>query len=182
PDAMEGPTPVSALMHAATMVTAGIYMVARNYTIYINAEAAMVVVAIIGSFTAVMAATIALTQNDIKKVVAYSTVSQLGYMAFALGTGAWAAAIFHLMTHAFFNGLLFLGCGSGFHAMHEEQDMRNMGGLRKYLPVTFWTFLAASLANAGVIPLAGFWSKDEIIVGAWVSDSPYGKVASILGF
>ncbi|HWV35781.1 MAG TPA: NADH-quinone oxidoreductase subunit L [Thermomicrobiales bacterium] len=181
PDAMEGPTPVSALMHAATMVTAGIYMVARNYTIYINTETAMLVVAVVGSFTAVMAATIALAQNDIKKVVAYSTVSQLGYMAFALGTGAWVAAIFHLMTHAFFKGLLFLGCGSVIHGMHDEQDMRNMGGLRKHMPVTFWTFLIASLANAGVIPLAGFWSKDEIIVGAWVSDSSYGKVASILG-
>jgi NADH-quinone oxidoreductase subunit L len=181
PDAMEGPTPVSALMHAATMVTAGIYMVARNYTIFINSETAMLIVAVIGSFTAVMAATIALTQNDIKKVVAYSTVSQLGYMAFALGTGAWVAAIFHLMTHAFFKGLLFLGCGSVIHGMHEEQDMRKMGGLRKHMPLTFWTFLIASLANAGVMPLAGFWSKDEIIVGAWISDSPYGKVASILG-
>ena len=181
PDAMEGPTPVSALMHAATMVTAGVYMVARNYTIFINSETAMLVVAIVGSFTAVMAATIALAQNDIKKVVAYSTVSQLGYMVFALGTGAWVAAIFHLMTHAFFKGLLFLGCGSIIHGMHDEQDMRNMGGLRKHMPLTFWTFLIASLANAGVIPLAGFWSKDEIIVGAWVSDSAYGKVASILG-
>jgi NADH-quinone oxidoreductase subunit L len=178
PDAMEGPTPVSALMHAATMVTAGIYMVARNYTIFINSETAMLVVAVVGSFTAVMAAT---TQNDIKKVVAYSTVSQLGYMAFALGTGAWVAAIFHLMTHAFFKGLLFLGCGSVIHGMHDEQDMRKMGGLRKHMPITFVTFLIASLANAGVMPLAGFWSKDEIIVGAWISDSPYGKVASILG-
>jgi NADH-quinone oxidoreductase subunit L len=156
-------------------------MVARNYAIFINSETAMLIVAIVGSFTAVMAATIALTQNDIKKVVAYSTVSQLGYMAFALGTGAWVAAIFHLMTHAFFKGLLFLGCGSVIHGMHEEQDMQKMGGLRKHMPVTFWTFLVASLANAGVIPLAGFWSKDEIIVGAWISDSPYGKVASILG-
>ncbi len=181
PDAMEGPTPVSALIHAATMVTAGIYMVARNYTIFMSSETAMLVVAVIGSFTAVMAATIALTQNDIKKVVAYSTVSQLGYMAFALGTGAWVAAIFHLMTHAFFKGLLFLGSGSVIHGMHEEQDIRNMGGLRKHMPVTFWTFLIGSLANAGVFPLAGFWSKDEIIVGAWVSDSAYGKVAAILG-
>jgi NADH-quinone oxidoreductase subunit L len=181
PDAMEGPTPVSALIHAATMVTAGIYMVARNYTIFMHSETAMLVVAVVGSFTAVMAATIALTQNDIKKVVAYSTVSQLGYMAFALGTGAWVAAIFHLMTHAFFKGLLFLGCGSVIHGMHEEQDIRRMGGLRKHMPLTFWTFLIGSLANAGVIPLAGFWSKDEIIVGAWISDSPYGKVAAILG-
>ena len=181
PDAMEGPTPVSALIHAATMVTAGIYMVARNYTIFMSSETAMLVVAVIGSFTAVMAATIALTQNDIKKVVAYSTVSQLGYMAFALGTGAWVAAIFHLMTHAFFKGLLFLGSGSVIHGMHEEQDIRNMGGLRKHMPVTFWTFLIGSLANAGVFPLAGFWSKDEIIVGAWISDSDFGKVAAIMG-
>jgi NADH-quinone oxidoreductase subunit L len=181
PDAMEGPTPVSALMHAATMVTAGIYMVARTYPIFLQSETAMLVVAMIGALTAFLGASIALTQNDIKKVVAYSTVSQLGYMAFALGTGAWLAAIFHLMTHAFFKGLLFLGCGSVIHGMHEEQDMRYMGGLRKYMPITFWTFLAASLANAGVIPFAGFWSKDEIIVGAWVSDSSFGKVASIVG-
>jgi NADH-quinone oxidoreductase subunit L len=181
PDAMEGPTPVSALMHAATMVTAGIYMVARTYPIFLQSETAMLIVAMVGALTALMAATIALTQNDIKKVVAYSTVSQLGYMAFALGTGAWMAAIFHLMTHAFFKGLLFLGCGSVIHGMHEEQDMRNMGGLRKYMPITFWTFLAASLANAGVIPFAGFWSKDEIIVGAWVSDSSFGKIASVVG-
>jgi len=181
PDAMEGPTPVSALIHAATMVTAGIYMVARNYTIYLQSETAMTVVAIVGAFTAFMAATIALTQNDIKRVVAYSTVSQLGYMAFALGTGAWLAAIFHLMTHAFFKGLLFLGCGSVIHGMHEEQDIRNMGGLRKHMPVTFWTFLIGALANAGVVPLAGFWSKDEIIVGAWISDNWFGKPAAIIG-
>ncbi len=181
PDAMEGPTPVSALMHAATMVTAGIYMVARTYPIFIQSETAMLIVAMVGALTAFMGASIALTQNDIKKVVAYSTVSQLGYMAFALGTGAWVAAIFHLMTHAFFKGLLFLGCGSVIHGMHEEQDMRYMGGLRKYMPITFWTFLAASLANAGVIPLAGFWSKDEIIVGAWISDSSFGKIASVIG-
>src|SRR5680860_1676837 len=181
PDAMEGPTPVSALIHAATMVTAGIYMVARSYTIFISSETAMLFVTVIGAFTAFMAATIALTQNDIKRIVAYSTLSQLGYMAFALGTGAWVAAIFHLMTHAFFKGLLFLGCGSVIHGMHEEQDMRYMGGLRKYMPITFWTFLIASLANAGVIPLAGFWSKDEIILGAWISDSSFGKVASIIG-
>jgi NADH-quinone oxidoreductase subunit L len=181
PDAMEGPTPVSALIHAATMVTAGIYMVARAHSIFISSETAMLVVAVIGAFTAVMAATIALAQNDIKRVVAYSTVSQLGYMAFALGTGAWVAAIFHLMTHAFFKGLLFLGCGSVIHGMHEEQDIQNMGGLRKYMPITFWTFLIGALANAGVIPLAGFWSKDEIIVGAWISDSPFGKIAAIMG-
>ncbi len=181
PDAMEGPTPVSALIHAATMVTAGIYMVARSYTIFTSSEDAMLFVAVIGSLTAVMAASIALTQHDIKKVVAYSTVSQLGYMAFALGTGAWVAAIFHLMTHAFFKGLLFLGSGSVIHGMHGEQDMRNMGGLRKHMPITFWTFLIGSAANAGIFPLAGFWSKDEIIVGAWISDSPFGKIAAVLG-
>ncbi|MGI8484285.1 MAG: NADH-quinone oxidoreductase subunit L [Thermomicrobiales bacterium] len=181
PDAMEGPTPVSALIHAATMVTAGIYMVARTHTIYMGSQTAMLVVAIIGAFTALMAATIALTQNDIKRIVAYSTVSQLGYMVFALGTGAWVAAILHLMTHAFFKGLLFLGCGSVIHGMHGEQDIRKMGGLRKYMPITFGTFLVGSLANAGVIPFAGFWSKDEIIVGAWASDSSVGKLASIVG-
>jgi len=181
PDAMEGPTPVSALIHAATMVTAGIYMVARAHLIFISSETAMLVVAVIGAFTALMAATIALAQNDIKRIVAYSTVSQLGYMAFALGTGAWVAAIFHLMTHAFFKGLLFLGCGSVIHGMHEEQDIQRMGGLRKYMPITFWTFLIGALANAGLIPLAGFWSKDEIIVGAWISDSPFGKIAAIVG-
>ncbi len=181
PDAMEGPTPVSALIHAATMVTAGIYMVARTHTIYMQSETAMLVVAIIGAFTALMAASIAVTQNDIKRIVAYSTVSQLGYMVFALGTGAWVAAIFHLMTHAFFKGLLFLGCGSVIHGMHGEQDIRKMGGLRKVMPITFITFLIGSLANAGVIPFAGFWSKDEIIVGAWSSDSQVGKLAAIVG-
>lgn len=181
PDAMEGPTPVSALIHAATMVTAGIYMVARTHTIYMGSQTAMLVVAIVGAFTALMAASIAITQNDIKRIVAYSTVSQLGYMVFALGTGAWVAAILHLMTHAFFKGLLFLGCGSVIHGMHGEQDIRKMGGLRKYMPITFSTFLIASLANAGVIPFAGFWSKDEIIVGAWASDSSVGKLASVVG-
>jgi NADH-quinone oxidoreductase subunit L len=181
PDAMEGPTPVSALIHAATMVTAGIYMVARSYTIFISSETAMLVVTVIGAFTAFMAATIALTQNDIKRVVAYSTLSQLGYMVFALGTGAWVAAIFHLMTHAFFKGLLFLGCGSVIHGMHEEQDIQKMGGLRKYMPITFWTFLIGALANAGIIPLAGFWSKDEIILGTWISDSVIGKPVAIVG-
>jgi len=180
PDAMEGPTPVSALIHAATMVTAGIYMVARTHVIYMNSETAMLVVALIGAFTAFMAASIAITQNDIKRVVAFSTLSQLGYMALALGTGAWTAAIFHLMTHAFFKALLFLGAGSVIHGMHDEQDIRKMGNLRKYMPLTFWTFLIGSLANAGVVPLAGFWSKDEIIVGAWVSDSSVGKLVAIV--
>ncbi|HEU0165161.1 MAG TPA: NADH-quinone oxidoreductase subunit L, partial [Thermomicrobiales bacterium] len=181
PDAMEGPTPVSALIHAATMVTAGIYMVARTHVIYMQSETAMLVVALIGAFTAFMAATIAITQNDIKRVVAYSTLSQLGYMAIALGTGAWVPAIFHLMTHAFFKALLFLGAGSVIHGMHEEQDIRKMGGLRKYMPITFWTFLVGALANAGVIPFAGFWSKDEIISSAWVSDSSVGKLVAIVG-
>ncbi|MBA2276581.1 MAG: NADH-quinone oxidoreductase subunit L [Chloroflexia bacterium] len=181
PDAMEGPTPVSALIHAATMVTAGIYLVARAHRIFEQSETAMVVVALIGAFTALMAATIALTQYDIKRVIAYSTLSQLGYMCFALGTGAWVAAIFHLMTHAFFKGLLFLGSGSVIHGLHDEQDMRRMGGLRHHMPITFWTFLIAATANAGVIPLAGFWSKDETIVGSWISDSPVGKLVAIVG-
>lgn len=180
PDAMEGPTPVSALIHAATMVTAGIYMVARTHVIYMSSETAMTVVAIIGGFTAFMAASIALTQNDIKRVVAFSTLSQLGYMALALGTGAWIPAIFHLMTHAFFKALLFLGAGSVIHGMHDEQDIRKMGGLRKYMPLTFWTFLIGSLANAGLVPFAGFWSKDEIIVGSWVSGTMHGKVLAIV--
>jgi NADH-quinone oxidoreductase subunit L len=183
PDAMEGPTPVSALIHAATMVTAGIYMVARSHAIFEASHTAMFVVATVGAFTAFMAATIGLTQNDIKRVVAYSTVSQLGYMAFALGSGAWVAGIFHLMTHAFFKGLLFLGCGSVIHGMHEEQNIKKMGGLRKYMPITFWTFLIAALANAGVIPFSGFWSKDEIIVGAWTSQElvSWGNVVAIVG-
>ena len=183
PDAMEGPTPVSALIHAATMVTAGIYLIARSHTLIQDSHTAMFVIATVGAFTALMAASIGMVQNDIKRVVAYSTVSQLGYMAFALGTGAWMTAIFHLMTHAFFKGLLFLGCGSVIHGMHEEQNIQNMGGLRKYMPLTFWTFLIGSLANAGVVPLAGFWSKDEIITGAWTSSTfpNYGKFIAIVG-
>jgi NADH-quinone oxidoreductase subunit L len=169
PDAMEGPTPVSALIHAATMVTAGIYLVARSNPIYLQAPDAMLVVAVIGCFTAFLGASIATVQNDIKRVVAYSTVSQLGYMALALGVGAWVTAIFHLISHAFFKACLFLGSGSVIHGMHEEQNIQKMGGLRKYMPITFWTFLIASLANAGVFPFAGFWSKDEIITGAWES-------------
>ena len=183
PDAMEGPTPVSALIHAATMVTAGIYLIARSQAIVSESATAMLVIAGIGALTAFMGASIAITQNDIKRIVAYSTVSQLGYMAFALGTGAWASAIFHLMTHAFFKGLLFLGCGSVIHGMHHEQDIQKMGNLRKYMPITFWTFLVGSLANAGVVPLAGFWSKDELIVGAWASlTAPtFGKVVAVVG-
>jgi NADH-quinone oxidoreductase subunit L len=166
PDAMEGPTPVSALIHAATMVTAGVYMVARLNPIFSLAPDALLIVAIIGATTAVLGSTIALANNDIKRVVAYSTVSQLGYMFAGLGVGAWASAIFHLMTHAFFKGLLFLGSGSVIHGMHGEQDIRKMGQLKNKMPITFWTFLVASLANAGVIPFAGFWSKDEIIGNA----------------
>jgi NADH-quinone oxidoreductase subunit L len=180
PDAMEGPTPVSALIHAATMVTAGIFVMARAYPIVSQSADAMQVIAIIGVATAFVAATIALTQNDIKKVVAYSTVSQLGFMAFALGSGAWIAAIFHLVTHAFFKGLLFLGAGSVIHGMHEEQDMRKMGGLKKYMPLTYYTFLIGAAANAGIIPLAGFWSKDEIILGTWLGDQPVVMVVAFI--
>ena len=166
PDAMEGPTPVSALIHAATMVTAGIYLIVRTHTFYESAPTAMLVVALIGAFTSFMAATIAVAQNDIKRVVAYSTLSQLGYMAMGAGVGAFIPAIFHLVTHAFFKGCLFLGAGSVIHGMHEEQNIQRMGGLRRWMPVTFWTFLAASFANAGMIPFAGFWSKDEILLDA----------------
>ena len=178
PDAMEGPTPVSALIHAATMVTAGIYLIARTHTFYQFAPNAMLVVALVGAFTAFMASTIAVAQNDIKRVIAYSTLSQLGYMAMGAGVGAFIPAIFHLVTHAFFKGCLFLGAGSVIHGMHEEQNIQNMGGLRRYMPVTFWTFLIASLANAGVVPFAGFWSKDEIIVGSWISNEiPHREVS-----
>ena len=163
PDAMEGPTPVSALIHAATMVNAGVYLVARTNPIFASAPGAMVVVAAIGIFTAILAASIAMTQTDIKRVLAYSTLSQLGYMFAALGVGAFTAAIFHLMTHGFFKGLLFLGSGSVIHAVHEEQDMRKMGGLAKKIPHTYRTMLIGSIAIAGIPPLAGFFSKDEIL-------------------
>jgi NADH-quinone oxidoreductase subunit L len=167
PDAMEGPTPVSALIHAATMVTAGVYMVVRCSPIFSRSEIALSVVVIIGVLTAFMAATIGLVQRDIKRVLAYSTVSQLGYMFVAAGVGAFSAGIFHLMTHAFFKALLFLGAGSAIHAMSGEQDLMKMGGLRKYTPVTFWTMLIAALAISGIFPLAGFFSKDEILWSAW---------------
>jgi len=167
PDAMAGPTPVSALIHAATMVTAGVYMVARLNFLFSMAPATMMVVATVGAVTALFAATIAVTQNDIKKVLAYSTISQLGYMFVAVGVGAYAAGVFHLMTHAFFKACLFLGAGSVIHAMGGEQDMRKMGGLREKVPITFWTFLAATLAISGVPPFAGFMSKDEIIWRAY---------------
>jgi NADH-quinone oxidoreductase subunit L len=163
---MEGPTPVSALIHAATMVTAGVYMVARCSVLYLLAPAAMVVVVIIGLLTALMAASIALVQTDIKRVLAYSTISQLGYMFVACGVGAFGAGVFHLITHAFFKALLFLGAGSVIHALNGEQDIRRMGGLKDHLPITYITFLIASLAIAGVFPFAGFFSKDEILWAA----------------
>ena len=169
PDAMEGPTPVSALIHAATMVNAGVYLVARANPIFGHAQSAMVVVAAIGIFTAILAASIAFTQTDIKRVLAYSTLSQLGYMFAALGVGAWTAAIFHLMAHGFFKGLLFLDSGSVIHAVHDEQDMRRMGGLWRKIPITYWTMLIGSLAIAGIPPLAGFFSKDEILGEAFKS-------------
>jgi len=163
PDAMEGPTPVSALIHAATMVNAGVYLVARANPLFAAAPDVMVIVAGIGIFTAILAASIAMTQTDIKRVLAYSTLSQLGYMFASLGVGAWVAAIFHLMTHGFFKGLLFLGSGSVIHAVHEEQDMRKMGGLRKKIPQTYLTMLIGAIAISGIPPLAGFFSKDEIL-------------------
>jgi NADH-quinone oxidoreductase subunit L len=167
PDAMAGPTPVSALIHAATMVTAGVYMVCRMSALYSAAPEALAIVAAVGALTALFAATMGLTATDIKKVLAYSTVSQLGYMFAAAGVGAYVAAIFHLMTHAFFKALLFLGAGSVIHGLHGEQDIRRMGGLRHKMPRTWWTFGAATLAIAGIFPFAGFFSKDEILAGAW---------------
>jgi NADH-quinone oxidoreductase subunit L len=175
PDAMVGPTPVSALIHAATMVTAGVYMVARCSILYVLSPITMEVVAIVGAVTAIFAATIGLVQNDIKKVLAYSTISQLGYMFLAMGVAAFSAGIFHLMTHAFFKALLFLGSGAVIHAMHDEQDIRKMGGLKEYLPITYRTFLIGAIAIAGIPPFAGFFSKDEILwktfsseQGSWI--------------
>ncbi|THU42030.1 NADH-quinone oxidoreductase subunit L [Niastella caeni] len=173
PDAMAGPTPVSALIHAATMVTAGIYMIARSNILYTMAPETQSVVAAIGLATALFAATIAIKQNDIKKVLAYSTVSQLGYMFLGLGVGAYTGAVFHVMTHAFFKALLFLGAGSVIHAMHHEQDIRNMGGLKKHLPVTHLTFLIGCIAIAGIPPFSGFFSKDEILAAAFAKDHLY---------
>jgi NADH-quinone oxidoreductase subunit L len=169
PDAMAGPTPVSALIHAATMVTAGVYMVARMHPVYLMAPEVLTLVAAVGAATALFAATIGLAQTDIKKVLAYSTISQLGYMFLGVGVAAFGAGIFHLLTHAFFKALLFLGAGSVIHALHGQQDMRRMGGLRSSLPVTYWTMLAATLAIAGLPPLAGFFSKDEILWRTWES-------------
>ena len=181
PDAMAGPTPVSALIHAATMVTAGIYVVVRSNVLFRSSTEALMVVAVIGAATALFAATIGVAQNDIKKVLAYSTVSQLGFMFIAAGVGAFVAAIFHLVTHAFFKACLFLGSGSVIHAMGGEQDIRKMGGLRKKLPVTFWTFAIATLAIAGFPPLAGFFSKDEILASAWATPYFNGKIIYIIG-
>jgi len=172
PDAMEGPTPVSALIHAATMVTAGVYMVCRSNALYSRAPETLMIVAVVGSLTAIFAATIGFAQRDIKRVLAYSTVSQLGYMFAALGVGAFVGGIFHLMTHAFFKALLFLGSGSVIMAMHHEQDMMKMGGLKKHLPWTYWTMLAGTIAIAGIPPFAGFFSKDEILWKAWSNGHP----------
>jgi NADH-quinone oxidoreductase subunit L len=182
PDAMEGPTPVSALIHAATMVTAGVYMVSRSHVIFERAPSALTVVAMIGTLTAFFAATIGIVQTDIKKVLAYSTVSQLGYMFIACGVGAFSAGVFHLMTHAFFKGLLFLGAGSVIHAVGGEQDMRKMGGLKSYIPVTFGVMLIATAAIAGVPPLAGFWSKDEILWKAYQTNPAYWFVGVVTAF
>ncbi|MCL4491519.1 MAG: NADH-quinone oxidoreductase subunit L [Nitrospirae bacterium] len=180
PDAMEGPTPVSALIHAATMVTAGVFMVARFNPVFSLSEVAMNVVAVTGAVTSLFAATIALVQNDIKRIIAYSTVSQLGYMFLACGVGAYGAGVFHLYTHAYFKALLFLGAGSVMHAMSGELDIQKMGGLKKYMPVTYWTFLIASLSIAGIPGLAGFFSKDEILWLAY-NGGPVGKVVWAIG-
>jgi NADH-quinone oxidoreductase subunit L len=181
PDAMEGPTPVSALIHAATMVTAGVYVVARSHILFEHSETALVVVATIGCATALFAATIGLVQTDIKKVLAYSTVSQLGYMFLACGVGAFGAGIFHLMTHAFFKALLFLAAGSVIHAMGGEQDMRHMGGLSKKIKVTYWTMLMATLAIAGAPLFAGFFSKDAILFSAFTVGGNGGHVLYAIG-
>ena len=180
PDAMEGPTPISALIHAATMVTAGVFMVARLSPLYNLSPTAMTVVALVGGLTMVLGATIALTQTDIKRVVAYSTMSQLGYMMMACGLGAYAAGMYHLLTHGAFKALLFLGCGSVIIALHHEQDMRKMGGLKDKLPVTYWTFLIGSLALAGFPLTAGFFSKDDLLVSAW-SAGTLGQVLAVFG-
>ncbi|WP_395076921.1 NADH-quinone oxidoreductase subunit L [Flavobacterium sp.] len=183
PDAMAGPTPVSALIHAATMVTSGIFMVTRMHFLFDVAPDVQLIMAIVGTVTAIVAASIGLVQNDIKKVLAYSTVSQLGLMFLALGLGAYEVAVFHVITHAFFKACLFLGSGSVIHALHGEQDMRNMGGLKKYMPITFWTMMISTLAISGIFPFAGFWSKDEILLTAfngniilWIT----GSIASIM--
>ena len=184
PDAMAGPTPVSALIHAATMVVAGVYLVARLYGVFFTGFSIEVggtnLVAIIGAITVLIAALLAFVQDDVKKVLAYSTVSQLGYMVMALGVGAWTAGVFHLFTHAFFKALLFLGSGSLIHAVHSN-NMSDMGGLRKHMPTTFWTFMVGSVALAGIFPLAGFWSKDEILLGASENGFPLMLVVGLIG-
>src|SRR5579863_9012333 len=182
PDAMEGPTPVSALIHAATMVTAGVYMVARSNALFVLAPTSMKTVAIVGALTAIFAASIGLVQNDIKRVLAYSTVSQLGYMFLALGVGAFSAGVFHVFTHAFFKALLFLGAGSVIHAMSGEQDMRNMGALSQKIPVTYRTMFIATLAIAGIPPFAGFFSKDEILWQTWASEGGAYRLLWFIGF
>ena len=181
PDAMEGPTPVSALIHAATMVTAGVYMVARSHLIFDRSPFALTTLALIGAVTALFAATIGLVQTDIKRVLAYSTVSQLGYMFLACGVAAYSSGIFHLLTHAFFKALLFLAAGSVIHSLSGEQDMRVMGGLRKKIPITFWTMTMAVFAISGAPPWAGFFSKDEILYQAFVSTNPVGKLVWFVG-
>ena len=185
PDAMAGPTPVSALIHAATMVVAGVYLLARLYGVFWEsfdiADGAVNLVAVVGGVTILIAAALAFVQNDIKKVLAYSTVSQLGYMVMALGVGAWTAAVFHLFTHAFFKALLFLGSGSVSHAVHSFDMKKDMGGLRKYMPTTYVTFMIGSVALAGIFPLAGFWSKDEILLGARANDYVVFMVVGLIG-
>ena len=169
---MAGPTPVSALIHAATMVTAGVYLVARNSMLFTLAPAAMATVTLVGAVTALFAAVIAFTQTDIKKVLAYSTVSQLGFMFIGVGCGAWWAGVLHLVTHAFFKACLFLGAGSVMHGMGDETDIRKMGGLARKMPHTHWTFLVATIAATGIVPLSGFWSKDAILGNALFSSNP----------
>ena len=186
PDAMEGPTPVSALIHAATMVTAGVFMVCRLSPMFEVSPDALTVVTYVGAATAIFAATVGTVQNDIKRVIAYSTCSQLGYMFFAAGVGAYGAAMFHLFTHAFFKALLFLGAGSVIHAMHHEQDMRFYGALRKEIPLTFWAMIAGTLAITGVgifgvFGFAGFYSKDAILESAFASGSVHGTIAFAIG-
>jgi NADH-quinone oxidoreductase subunit L len=183
PDAMEGPTPVSALIHAATMVAAGVYLVARMYGFYVLSPTTMAIIAFVGGFTALFAATMGVVKRELKQVLAYSTISQYGYMMLALGSGGYVAAVFHLTTHAFFKALLFLGAGSVIIAMHHNEDMWDMGGLKDKLPVTYWTFLAGSLALAGIFPFAGFWSKDEILYEALINglDEPLILGAYVMG-